>query len=136
MARLQGRLATIEVNDGGGFVAIACTRDINCNLETSELTSTCRDDGAFEAYEYGRMSGTIESQVVYDPTNTSYVKLVTSMFNQTKLTYRFRFQTNAGDPQYSGVGLVTSLGKSAPNDDMSTVDFSIRLSGTLTVGVQ
>lgn len=138
MAKTKGRLATLEVSTDGGstFTTVGCGRDITVNLETSEINSTCRDDGAWEAYLPNRNSGSVDLNVLWDESNSGLSTVKDAWLAQTEYDYRFRFQTSAGLLEYEFAAFVTNFTWNAPSDDIANVDLTLRINGQVTEGTQ
>ena len=134
MAKIEGRLQTLQVDNGGGFVTINGLIDGSFTLTVEELETTTHDSGAFKSFLGGRGSGEISASLRWDEADAGQLSLATAAIGQLD-TYgwRFRMETASGKKQWTATaGLVTSYNPTGPNDDISGLDVTIRLSGTIT----
>jgi hypothetical protein len=134
MAKIEGRLQTMAVDNGGGFVNINGIVDGSFTLEVEELDSTTHDSGAFRSFLGGRGMATVELTLRYDEADPGQLSLATAAIGQLD-TYgwRFRQQVGGGFKQWTSTsGMVTSYNPSGPNDDLAELSVSIRMSGTIT----
>jgi len=134
MARIAGRLSTLDVSTDGGtnYTPVLCIADLTFNGEGEELDSTCHDDGVFRAFEAGRIAASIDGTLRWDESDPGQVILEGSAFDRTKLDYRFRMNVGSGNREYLAQGIVTNWSPTGPNDDIAGLDVTIRLSGTIT----
>jgi hypothetical protein len=138
MPKKAGRVAKLYLSEDGGstYTEVECTRDMTMGLEKAELTSTSRGDGDWESYIQGRKSGTIEVNQLWNEDNAQLLAIVDAYYNDTELDFRWVFEAGVGKPQYDASCFVMSLSKGAPNDDVSTVDYTLRINGAVTPGTQ
>jgi predicted secreted protein len=133
---IAGRLQTLEVDAGSGFVDVLGIVDGTLSLEGEELDTTCHDSGRFRDFIAGRAAGTVDITALWDDADPGQEIVKQSIEDGTKLTYRFRMQVLSGADEFSAQGIVTSTNPAGPNDSPGGMDFSIRLAGAITRGAQ
>ncbi len=138
MARVAGRLSTLDVSTDGGttYTAVGCIQDATLNGEGEEIDVTCHDDGVFRAFLAGRGAYTIDLTCIWDEADAGQGILETAHFNRSIYDFRWRQQVASGLREYTAQGLVTAFTPGGPNDDAAGLDISIRLTGTVTRAAQ
>lgn len=135
MSRFQGRLQTLDVSTDGGttFTAVLCIADGNFNGEGEEIDDTCHDDGRFRSFQGGRAAATIDVTGRRDRADPGQNIIRQSWLDGTKLDYRWRQEGAVSTAeQLEAQGLVTAFTETGPNDDSAGLDYTIRLSGTIS----
>lgn len=139
MARQAGRIQKLAVSTDGGtnYTEVKGIADATLNLEQAELTTTAHDDGDFETFIVGRKNGSIDVTVRYDEADAGQQTLLDSFFDGTTLDYRWRMRGDvSGARELTAKGIITSQPQAAPNDDVASMDTTIRLTGTITKATQ
>jgi predicted secreted protein len=139
MADKQGRLSSLGVSTDGGatYTALQAAFDLSFNVEKSEIDTSDRGSGSWSDFIEGRKSATIDGSVNWDVSDGALMTLLDASFaDGTVLGFRFRVDTVAGERQFVANGFVTKFAESSPGEDKSSVDISIRLTGTVVKSTQ
>lgn len=138
MGKIAGRISTIEVSSDGGltFFEVKGAVDITLNSNQAELTTTSHDSGQFEEYVPGRKDFSIDLGLRYDEADPGQSLLVDGYYTGSVLDWRLRMQSGTGFRQWLVKGFPTSLSPGGPNDDVASMDASIRCTGPMTLQIQ
>jgi len=141
MAKLLGRVATLEVSDDGGttWTKVGRVIEANWNGNRAEIDASDQDDGADSSWLRGRRDTTIDGTLRYDPDDAGQQLLEQSFFADTPepdLKVRWRSEVGSGKPERMADGFVTTWQQSRPDEAPQDISFTIRLSGIVTVGSQ
>lgn len=138
MAKIAGRLSTLEVSADGGstYYEVKGAVDLKLNGSQAELKSTSHDSGQFEEYEPGRKDMTMDVSCRFNQDDAGQAIVKDAYFSASKIDIRFRMETNTGREQYTAKAFPSSLGPSGPDDDIASIDFTLRISGPLTKSLQ
>lgn len=136
MAKIAGKLQTLEIDDGGGFVTINGIVDATLNGEVDQLDSTTHDNVNSRTFIPNRFSGTIDGTLKWDEADAGQVDVMDSFLNKTTVSYRFRMQTGTGFYEFTASGNVNTFNASGPNDDVAEIAFTIQITGDLTRATQ
>ncbi len=138
MGKIAGRLSTLSISadSGATYNALGSLRDGTFNVEKAEIGSTTRDDGAWEDFIEGRKSATIDASCAWDESDAQLMAIIDAFYADTTLMYKWTMSTLAGLKEHEANGIVLSVPESGPNDDLGTVDISIRVKGTVTNAIQ
>jgi predicted secreted protein len=138
MSKQAGRISTLEVSADGGatYLEVKGASDITLNSSQAELTTTSHDSGQYEEYIPGRKDFTIDLGLRYDETDPGQANMVSAFYSGTVMDFRFRMQVGTGLKQWLVKGFCTSLTPAGPNDDVASMDATIRCTGPLTLQVQ
>jgi len=126
----------VSATEGGTYTAISAAREATFDVNRTIINSWSRGDGEWQKKIYGRKDGSVSFPAVWNKDDTQLTQIVDAFYNDTALWYKFRFQTVAGEEEWKFKGLVESISKSAPNDDVSMLDISIQVTGTATPATQ
>lgn len=134
MPKIAGRLSTLEISTDGGttYLEVKGAADMTLNGSTAELTTTSHDSGGFEEYIPGRSDFTIDLSLRHDEADPGQDLLQDSFFSKTVVDWRFRMQVFAGLDEYKVKGFISSLSPAGPNDDVASMDATIRCTGVMT----
>lgn len=135
MARVAGRLGTLDVDDGGGFVSIGDVVDMTLNLEYGEIDNTAHDDTT-RTFIPERSSGTVDFTLRWDDADAGGEDVKAAFLAGSDVSWRYRVEALSGADEYTFNGFVTSMSPTSPNDDSSDVSFTVRISGAVTRGTQ
>jgi len=136
MAITAGRLQRLAIDDGGGFIDLGCLVDATYNGETAELDTTCHDDDASRTFISGRSQTTIDFTLRWDEADAGQTDARDAFFARTTNGWRWRQEEGTGFQNYEAQGFVTSWSQAAPNDDVSEVTGTVRITGDVTVSTQ
>ena len=134
MPKIAGRISTIEISTDGGstFHEVKGASDVTLSGNQAELTTTSHDSGQFEEYIPGRKDFTIDLGLRYDEADPGQDLLMDSFYSGTTVDWRFRMQVGTGLDQYLCKGFCSSLSPAGPNDDVASMDATIRVTGPVT----
>jgi TP901-1 family phage major tail protein len=111
-------------------VAVGSQRD--CSMEeTTETIDMSSKDSRAGRYEPGRYGATLTLDALYVPTDTAYASLSAAMRNGTKVEV---VVVEDGVALESADAVVTSLGRSAPDQGEATISAAMTLDGEWTSG--
>lgn len=138
MGKIAGRISTLEVSSDGGatFFELKGATDITLNSNQAELTTTAHDSGQFEEYVPGRKDFSLDVGLRYDEADPGQNILVDAFFSGTTLDWRFRMQVGTGNRQWLVKAFPTSLSPAGPNDDVASLDVTLRCTGPMTLQLQ
>jgi hypothetical protein len=101
-----------------------------------ELEATCHESGQYREYISGHKDATIDGSMFWDSEDPGQEIVSNAFFSSTKIDVRFRMQEATAAKEILSKGIITSWSPSAPNDDMASIDFTLRLSGDFTLSTQ
>ena len=138
MSKIPGRYGRIDVSSDGGanwetFGEIT-DMSMSCDADTIDVSS--HSTGQFREFLQGRKGATLDGSAWWDQADAGQAIVKASYFSGTKIDVRYRPEELAGTDEFIGKGDVTSLSPSSPNDDGTSVDFTIQLSGDFTPQIQ
>lgn len=133
MAVTRGRIGTVEIDDGGGYVAIGRIVDADLAIESSEITVTSHDSADWEEFLQGRKSGTIEMTLRYDEADAGQQDAIDAAFAETVVTVRWRSRgATSGAQEYEASAFVRAFPIGSPNDEENKLGLTFRLTGAVT----
>ena len=132
MAFIEGRISTVSCNSQnvGGLTEASMT------LGASEIETTTHGSSTFKSFIAGRKDCTVSLSCLFDDSDAGQEQLISSWnFNGsgTVVSYVFVMGSGGSYDQYTCDGIITDLSYGTPNDDVATLDVSIRLTGALTI---
>jgi len=110
--------------------------DATYNLNKSEIDISDRGSGAYSDFLPGRKSGSIDLTVNWDLADAQLQVLVAAYFADTKLDFRWRFDTVGSEVEYTSEGYVMDMPFAGPGEDKCSVSLTLRLTGTVTPATQ
>jgi hypothetical protein len=108
---------------------------LNVSVSTSRnaIETSTKDDGDNSAFIAGRRSSTISGSARFDHVvDAGAAILYTQIVAEAGTVYWLISSATATDEEFYGQGVLTQYDVSFPDDDSSTVDFSIQVSGAMT----
>lgn len=138
MAKIAGRLGRVAVSNDGGvtFFEVNGITDQTLNAAAAEINVTSHDSGQFEEFIQGRKDATLDLSLLWDEGDVGQGIIKTAFFSATQIRVRFRMQEGVGFAEFTQQAIVTSFAPASPNDDASTVDATLRISGSYTLNPQ
>lgn len=138
MAKVAGRIQTLDVSTDGGstWTAVGGIVDGSFNGSQEELDSTAHDDGQYRTYVPGRKDFTIDVPLRWNQDDSGQAVLKAAFFAATVLTVRFRMEVGSGRDNWQASAFVTSFAPSGPNDDIASLDCSLRISSSVSPSAQ
>jgi len=110
----------------GTLVSYGTSHDFEITMETREASN--KDSQGWAEKREGQKSWTASGEFIFaEDATMSFSDLFALVTARTKVVAKIA-TTTTGDKIYSGDAYITSLSKSAPNED--TVTFSVSLDGT------
>jgi len=115
---------------GGTLIAYGTSTDFDVSMSAREASN--KDSNGWAEKREGQLSWTASGEFIFaEDAAYGFEDLFDSMVARTLLTVKVSTET-AGDKAYSGSAYITSLSKSAPNEDTSTYSLSLEGTGALT----
>ena len=126
---LQGYGASFLINS----VEVAELRSVTNSVTGEELDITTFDSGVFKEFIQGLVSGQIDVNGFYDPTDTNgQMAIINNMLAGTNLTLP-KILVDGTNGIQGAQGVSTSFSISAAVDGLVEFSATIRLSGTISV---
>ena len=135
MGAVAGREATLEIDDGGGFVDVDGVQDLSFPREGAALDTTKHGINS-RTFIPGRNNATIDGTLVRDQDDAGQTDLRDSLQLRQKVTLRIRYEIGAGREEHTMSAVTTSVGDNAPNDDISVRPFAFQIDGDVTIALQ
>lgn len=130
---IPGRLGRVRINVDGGvtqnFLDIKGIVDQTLNGNLSEYETTSHDSAGHKEFIPGLDDATVDLSCRWLESDPAQIALWASYFNKTTLGCQLTFDTVSGHSLFTGQCFPTSMSGSAPNDDVASLDITLRLSG-------
>lgn len=139
MARIQGRFGTLEISTDNEetYFNIGCLGDISLTAANAEVEVTCRDDGPFQAFLPGRISGGFSIDGFYDEADPGQQLLIDAVFTPEQVTLRYRpAGAGTGAREYIARATVTDFGIDSELEGGTTFTSEFNLSGPWAASFQ
>ena len=137
MSKRTGRIATLEVDDGGGFVAVGNIMDGTFDETDNQLDSTDRDDAGFDSQLYGHYHGTGNITLMYNEADVGQEAIRDAIEGKTTLIVRIRTHgTEALARQTTGTATFESKSTDKPLRDVTKQTIVFHMSGAPTFDTQ
>ncbi len=137
MSKRTGRIATLEVDDGGGFDPVGNIIDSSFSETVNQLDATDRDDAGFDSQLYGHYHGTGNFTVQYNEADAGQEAVRDAIEGKTTLIVRVRTHgTDGGARQTTGTATFESKDGDKPLRDTSKMAIVFHMSGAPTFDTQ
>lgn len=121
---VNGTLTKIEI--GGSEIAHLTSVSQSFNMATRDTSN--KDSGGWRELREAQKSWSMSGEGLFAEDSTyGYEDLFDVLVARTQVTVK-QTNSNSGDVEYSGSAYITSLERTAPNED--NITFSITLEGT------
>ena len=127
MANIAGRFQTLTID----AVAVGDITSGAFSGENAELDTTTHDDANSRSFIYGRLSGTIDLEMLWQNLDAGQIDVMDAFLNKTINVYVFDVETLSGADRYTVSGLVTSAAETSDNDGVASWSVTIRMTGDL-----
>lgn len=139
MAGQAGRLGRLLISDDAGatFTLIGCLLDASLDGSGDTLDTTCHEDGQNKTKIAGKREHSIDANYNYVEDDAGQVILKNTWFGTMDgIKARWQFEQTVGKLEYTADVIITSWGPGIPNDDVSTVDVTLEVSGEVIESTQ
>lgn len=130
---IPGRLSLLEVSQDSGvtYHRVGGNIDATLNINVDELETTSKDSDGHREYIPNHDDVAIDGSMRWLEGDPGQEIMLMQGINKTILSYRFRLQNAPGRKLFVAAGFFTNFSPTAPLDDTSDADFTIRLSRML-----
>lgn len=135
MADVRGYDGLLAIStDGITYNTIGGVKDLSMTIDQSTFDVTDHDSGVWMEHIVGRKTITMSATMNYDEANTHQETLLnTAVMNGTLVYFRYRPRgAGSGLKEYLGLGSVTSVEITSPNDGPAEISLELQLTSTLT----
>jgi predicted secreted protein len=138
MAPKQGRLSSLGISTTGGapYTSLGSLIDATFNRAKSEIDVTDRDSLDWTEFLAGRKSATIDGVANWDVADAQLMALLTAWDDDSGIDILWRFDTIAGEEEFTASVIVTDFTTPSPGEDKSSVNFTLRITGAVTQATQ
>ncbi len=137
MSKRTGRIATLEVDDGGGFDPVGNITDSTFDETVNQLDATDRDSGGFDEQLLGHYHGTGTFTMHYNEADAGQESIRDAIEGKTTLIARVRTHgTEGGARQTTGTATFESKSGDKPLRDTSKMAVTFHMSGAPTFDTQ
>ncbi len=134
---LPGWTAQLYVADDlTTFVKIGELRELTLDVERDMLDTTSHDSAGLREFIYGLEQWSITGSTLHITANAGQVDVRAAILARTQMNIELRETDVTGDPQWSGLALVSAQSLSFPVDDAMTGDITLQGTGLLTEELQ
>ena len=130
MAATAGYLSTVKV--ASTVVNNVRSQDLSTKIASLDTTSFSASTPGTESYIGGLLSGDYKCSGQYDKADTGQSTIETNFYARTITTFTFTIG-NAGANTYAMPCLITDYNIKSDVKGLITVDWSMKLSGTVTI---
>lgn len=118
----------------GGYNLVGKLVSVSVETSRNAIETSSKDDGDNSSFISGRRNSTINGSAIYDHTgvDVGQAELVTARDAADGLIYFLITSATSGDQEYHGGGVLTNLSYGFDDEAVSTIDFSIQVTGALT----
>jgi hypothetical protein len=116
------------------YVSAAKLTTVSISGSRNAIDKSSKDDGDDSTFIAGRRNLTVSGSCIFDHTiDAGQGKLTTGFAAADGLVYFLVSTGVAAEEEYHGSGILTSQNRTFADESTSTLDFTIQVSGALTV---
>ena len=122
--------ATADISTS--YVLLGLCRNLNLNVSRNAIDKSTKDDGDNSSFIGGRRRWTLSGDAIWDHTEDhGQAILETTIDSASGQIWFLVTSKTSGDEEFIGTGIITQKDLSWPDENVSSVSFSIQGTGAL-----
>lgn len=132
MAKVKGKDIYVSVYKTDDYYKVGGQKDASMSISQDPMETTDKDNAGWKTKELGLREMTIDFDAFLIEDNAYWLELKKGLINLAGDHQKCKCRVNTPGYVYYGDFVMTGLSVAAPNEDMSTVSFSLVSDGVIT----
>ena len=132
MSKVKGKAVYVSVYITDTYVKVGGQKDASMSISQDPLDITDKDSAGWKEKELGNRELTVDFDAFLIEDNAGWLELKKGLINLATDNQKCNCQVDTPAYKYTGMFVMSGLSMAGPNEDMSTVSFSLVSDGKIT----